>query len=243
MDVFTLAERPDLEPKLWELSRAWPRFMLEDPIADLYYSEINRWREHVLLGLAGERVVARGFSLTFAMGDTDRPVLPVNGWDGIIRWSYLDRLADRTPTHASAVEVAIAPEARGSGLASRMVGAMIDNVSRLGFRQLLAPVRPSAKHLEPTTPMEAYIRRMRSDGLPEDPWMRVHARLGAEITGVCPTSMVIPGTLEEWRDWTGLPFDADGPVEVPGALAPVHVDIAQNHAVYLEPNVWMEHHW
>ena len=42
MDVFTLAERPDLEPKLWDLTRAWPHFMLEDPIADLYYSEFDR---------------------------------------------------------------------------------------------------------------------------------------------------------------------------------------------------------
>jgi hypothetical protein len=124
-----------------------------------------------------------------------------------------------------------------------MVRAMIDNVARLGFRQLLAPVRPSAKHLEPATPIEEYVRRTRSDGLPEDPWMRVHARLGADIIRVCPTSMVIPGTLEEWREWTGLAFDADGLIEVPGALVPVHVDLAQNHAVYVEPNVWMEHRW
>ena len=32
--------------------------------------------------------------------------------------------------------------------------------------------------------------------------------------------MVIPGTLEEWREWTGLPFDTTGPVEVPKALVP-----------------------
>jgi hypothetical protein len=30
--------------------------------------------------------------------------------------------------------------------------------------------------------------------------------------------MVITGTLEEWRTWTGLPFDRPGQVEVPGAL-------------------------
>ena len=53
--------------------------------------------------------------------------------------------------------------------------------------------------------------------------------------------MVIPGTLAEWRSWTGLAFDSDGELIVPGALAPVHVARDQNHAVYVEPNVWIHH--
>ena len=215
MDVFTLAARPDLEDGLWDLTRAWPPFMLNDPIADLYYAELDRWSEHVLIGVNGRRVVARGFSISFAMGDEHRPSLPPDGWDGVVRWSYLDRLADRPPTHASAVEVAIAPEARGTGLASRMVESMISNVDRLGFRQLLAPVRPSGKHEEPATPMEEYVKRLRPDGFPADPWMRVHARLGAETIEVCPRSMTISGTLDEWRAWTGQPFDVGGWTEVP----------------------------
>jgi len=53
--------------------------------------------------------------------------------------------------------------------------------------------------------------------------------------------MVIPGTLEEWREWTGLPFDTTGPVVVPGALAPVMCDAEHGTAVYVEPNVWVRH--
>ena len=45
----------------------------------------------------------------------------------------------------------------------------------------------------------------------------------------------------DWRGWTGLPFDTTGPVEVPQALAPVHCDVAQDQAVYVEPNVWVHH--
>ena len=40
---------------------------------------------------------------------------------------------------------------------------------------------------------------------------------------------------------TGLPFDVTGPVVVPGALVPVHCDVDQDHAVYVEPNVWVHH--
>ncbi len=243
MDIYTLAARPDLESGMWALSRAWPTFMLHDLVSDLYYGNIDAWSEHALLGVIEGEVVARGFSVAFAMGGEDRPAPPTDGWDGVIRWSYLDALVGRTPTHTSAIEVSIAPEWRGRGLSTAMVRGMVENVRRLGFGQLLAPVRPSAKHLEPDTPMDTYVRRTRPDGLPEDSWLRVHARLGAVTLDVCPTSMVVAGTLEEWRNWTGLEFGESGRVHVPGALVPVHVDADQNQAVYVEPNVWMEHRW
>ena len=38
-----------------------------------------------------------------------------------------------------------------------------------------------------------------------------------------------------------LAFDRDGDVVVPGALVPVHCDTAHDHAVYVEPNVWVRH--
>lgn len=74
-----------------------------------------------------------------------------------------------------------------------------------------------------------------------DAWLRVHVRAGGRILKVCPQSMIIPGTLAQWREWTGLPFDTDGPVIVQGALSPVLVSLSQNVAVYAEPNVWVEH--
>jgi hypothetical protein len=89
--------------------------------------------------------------------------------------------------------------------------------------------------------MTSYIEERRPDGLPQDPWLRVHVKAGGTIVQVAPRSMVISGTLDEWRDWTGLPFDKSGDVVVPNALVPVHVDVIHNHAVYVEPNVWVRH--
>ena len=77
--------------------------------------------------------------------------------------------------------------------------------------------------------------------LPIDPWLRVHVRAGGRIDKVAPRSMVVPGTLEEWREWTGLPFDQTGPVAVPRALSPVHCDVEHGVAAYVEPNVWVVH--
>jgi len=53
--------------------------------------------------------------------------------------------------------------------------------------------------------------------------------------------MVVAGTLAEWSGWTGMPFDRSGAAIVPGALSPVHVSVEQNHAVYIEPNLWVHH--
>jgi hypothetical protein len=89
--------------------------------------------------------------------------------------------------------------------------------------------------------MTEYIEQLRDDGLPTDPWLRVHVKAGGKIVQVAPRSMVIAGSLAEWRDWTGLPFDVSGEVIVPKALVPVHVDVAHDHAVYVEPNVWVRH--
>ena len=86
-----------------------------------------------------------------------------------------------------------------------------------------------------------YVARRREDGLPYDAWVRTHLRLGARILKVAPCSMVIAGTLAEWRRWTGLPFDKTGPAIVPGALSPIHVCLEQDHAVYVEPNLWIRH--
>jgi hypothetical protein len=45
-----------------------------------------------------------------------------------------------------------------------MLAAMRDNVKRLGFKDLVAPVRPNRKHLVPDMPIEAYAALVRADG-------------------------------------------------------------------------------
>jgi hypothetical protein len=139
------------------------------------------------------------------------------------------------------VEINVRRTERGAGLSAIMLGEMTRRARLAGFDDLIAPVRPSGKAEEPTAPMSDYAARRRPDGLPFDPWLRTHVRAGGTIVRVCPRSMVIGGSLDEWRRWTSLPFDGSGDVLVPGALSPVHVDLAQDHAVYVEPNVWVRH--
>jgi GNAT superfamily N-acetyltransferase len=244
LDIATMAERPDRR-QLWDrLDGFWPRFMTEDATGGFYYGYLTEhFAEHCLLALdagTGEPV-AKAHSVPLSHGDDIPGGLPEDGWDWAIRRSVHDRLRGAEPVIASALEILIRPDVRGGGLSARMLSAMRDNVAKLGFRDLIAPVRPTGKHAEIDTPIDRYAYATRDDGLPVDPWLRVHVRAGARIVNVAHSSMVITGTLDRWREWTGLPFDVSGPVAVPHALVPVHCDVAQNQAVYVEPNVWVHH--
>jgi hypothetical protein len=156
-------------------------------------------------------------------------------------WAFDDVLAGQTPDIASAVEIMVGQACRGSGLSHRMLAALRDAVRDAGLSRLVAPVRPNGKHQYPNLPMAEYITMVRADGSRVDPWLRVHARAGGRITQVAPASMVMAGSLAQWRERTGLPFDRTGDVIVPEALVPVHCDAEHDHAVYVEPNVWVGH--
>jgi hypothetical protein len=85
-------------------------------------------------------------------------------------------------------------------------------------------VRPNWKERYPLIPIERYASWVREDGLPFDPWMRVHARLGAEILRPEPESLRIVGAVAEWEEWTGMAFPESGEYVVPHGLAPLRVD-------------------
>jgi GNAT superfamily N-acetyltransferase len=240
--VYTIAERPDLAPLLDRFpADTWAQFMYASPVGGLHYGYIEQsYREYTLVAIDRdhpERPVAKAYCTPFTW-DGD---LPDDGWDRVVLRAAHDRLLGRTGNLLSALEITVHPDVRGTGLSSIMLDAMRRNAARLGHDELVAPVRPNAKHAEPQTPMAEYAARVREDGLPFDPWLRVHARAGGQIVAVAPYSMTIPGTLASWRAWTGLPFDTTGPVIVPGALCPVHCDVEADHAVYVEPNVWIRH--
>ncbi|MFF5446708.1 N-acetyltransferase [Streptomyces sp. NPDC012888] len=240
--ITTIADRPELADRLFDMEDTWPAFAVQDPLAWLLYGRIvAEFPEYVLIATEGDTVVARAFSLPFALGAAGRGTLPARGWDQILMWAFADRRRGTEPDTVSAIEVSVAAGRQGEGLSGRMLTAMRENARSRGFAEVVAPVRPNGKPAEPDTPIHEYAFRTREDGLPHDPWLRVHVRLGGVVDSVAPLSMTISGSLAEWREWTGLPFDEPGPVRVPGALVPVHCDPGQGYAVYVEPNVWVRH--
>ncbi|NBM17902.1 N-acetyltransferase [Streptomyces sp. GC420] len=244
LTITTLAERPGLRDPLWRMPNTWPEFMRNEPLGTADDERIVAELPEYVLVVTDSRgeVVARALSVPFALDVDGRRELPPTGWDHVLVWAFSDALGGRKADTMSAVETAVAPGVQRRGLSGRLVRALREQARVRGFKELVAPLRPSAKHLEPDTPMSEYAFRSReADGLPHDPWIRVHIRAGAVIGAVAPASRTVSGSLDQWRAWTGLPFDSDGPVTVPGALVPVHCSVTHGHAVYTEPNVWVRH--
>ena len=235
---FTADERPELRESLSELVEAWPRFMLEDPVAascfHLLYERFGSL-QHFLVDTDSGELVAEVNSVPVAVDLDD---LPDRGWDDVLERGTA---AAETPTAVSAIQVLVRPGRYGQGLSALCLRRMRDAAIEHGFDRLVAPVRPTAKARYPLTPIDRYVRWTNEDGLPFDPWLRVHARLGARIVKPCPQSMTITGTVAEWEEWTGMRFPESGAYVVPGALTPVAIDREADLGTYVEPNVWMHH--
>jgi GNAT superfamily N-acetyltransferase len=192
-----------------------------------------------LLCDARGRVVAGGYTIPFVWNGR-RATLP-SGVDGVLVRGVRDHRRGRRPTTLSALLAVVDPRLQGRGMSRAVIRAMGTLARRHGLRELVAPVRPTLKHRYPLIPMDDYVRWRREDDAPLDPWLRVHARLGARILRVAPRSMVVEGRVSEWECWTGMRFPASGRYVVPGALVPVTIDRRRDLGRYVEPNVWMLH--
>jgi hypothetical protein len=234
----TAAERPELREQLSELVEAWPRFMLEDPVAErcfpLLYERFPTL-QHFLVDPGTDELVAEVNCVPVAVDVDD---LPDRGWDDVLERGTT---ADEEPTAVSAIQVLLRPGRQGSGLSALCLERMREAVAEHGFDTLVAPVRPSWKARYPLVPIDRYISWTTPEGLPLDPWLRVHARLGATVVRPCPESMTIPGSVADWESWTGMAFPESGDYVVPGALELVSVDRQADTGLYVEPNVWMHH--
>lgn len=238
----TLAERPELAAAIGRLHQSgWPAFMREDPVADrlwVFLETAFAACQFVLADPSGA-IIACGNSVPFVWDGTVAG-LP-SGWDDVLERGVADHQAGRAPNTLSALAAMIDPARRGGGISAEVIRTMRRIAKGQGLGALVAPVRPSLKSRYPLTPIEQYVTWKTPDGLPFDPWLRVHARLGARLLAVAPASMTISGTVAEWERWAGMALPASGQHIVPEALVPLQVDREADRAVYVEPNVWMLH--
>ena len=240
LTIFTLAQRPDLKDELLDLENTWPEFIRNDPFGDLYYQRdvLAQFADHLLIAhTSADGIVGKAHAIPLRF-QGER--LPEDGWDWAIRRGIQAQVLGEVPNMLAALEIFVRSDKQGLGLSGKILTALREHAKDQGFAEVVVPVRPNGKH-DIHEPMTSYADRTREDGLPVDPWLRTHVRAGGTIDGVAHRSMVIAGTLAEWRTWTGLPINISGPIEVPQALTPVLCDVEHGTAVYIEPNVWVRH--
>ncbi|HEV8472283.1 MAG TPA: GNAT family N-acetyltransferase [Methylomirabilota bacterium] len=242
--VFSLRERPDLEDEFERLAEAsWPVFLRQrDELGYGQYwpSLYTTWAEWQLVlvdGMGPTIAATHAVPLVWSGDVGDLP----SSIAEILRRAEADRAAGRAANALCALAAMVDPRYRRRGMSTAAVRAMADLARTHRFASLLAPVRPAAKSAYPLAPMERYARWTNDDGLPVDPWIRVHARMGAQILAVAPRTLAIRGTVAQWERWTEMRFPDSGPYVVPGALQPVVVDRDADDVRYEDPNVWMRH--
>jgi hypothetical protein len=238
----TIAERPDLRAQLPDLEgQVWPAFMLESQVASRYwnrlFTDLGDYQT-VFVDESGA-VIASGMTIPiFWDGD---PTTLAEGWDAVLELGFQQLDSGVAPNAMSALSAIIRPGYQGKGLSAEVLDAMRSIGVERGFHSMIAPVRPTLKSLYPLIPIEQYILWKRADGLHFDPWMRVHARLGAEVLAPAPRSMYISGTVGEWEQWTALNMPISGRYVAAGTLQPISIDREADRGVYYDPNVWMRH--
>jgi GNAT superfamily N-acetyltransferase len=241
--AYTWSERPDLADRAEALeAEVWPEYNLHGDVMAAHWGRLGEAFsdfQFVVVDEAADEVVAEGHSIPCAWDGTIEG-LPA-GIDAAIAEGVGSSVTGEAPTALCALAIEIHPSRQGAGLSSRMVQAMAALGAAHSLGHLIAPVRPSFKERYPITPIERYARWRREDGLPLDPWMRVHARLGGEVLRPEPRSLQITGTVAEWERWTGLAFPESGQYVFPRGLAPVWIDREADLGTYFEPGVWMRH--
>ncbi len=240
LEVVTAQERPDL----WERVRAgrlfdsvWPEYNLHGTHAARYFGDLVPRFAHLQALFVDRRtsdVMARARTIPFCW-DRTLEDLP-GGIDALGLRAVED---PRTPNSLSALSAEVQPEHQRTGLSSLVLATMVTMARRARLAPLVAPVRPSWKDRFPLNSIADYASWQRRDGLAFDPWIRVHARLGARILRPEPNSMEFTAQVPDWEEWTGMHFHRDGFYVFPAGLAPL--TITDDVGRYWEPNVWMLH--
>jgi hypothetical protein len=238
--ISSLDQKPALREQIDRLSAAsWPRFLL--------HGNVTRWERlfdefaafQILFCEEGDHLVAVGHTTPLVWNGTV-PDLPAT-IDGIFERALEDFHRRAVCNTLCAQAAMIDPAQRGRGLSTEVLRAMRKLAAQHGMGALIGPVRPTLKERYPLAPMERYVQWQRADGAPFDPWIRVHARLGAQGLAVAPNALAVTGTVAEWEQWTGMNFPDSGDYVVEGALQPVRIDRVANIGHYADPNYWMRH--
>jgi hypothetical protein len=245
MSAYTVVTAQENE-RFWELNNGMvradgPAFLEHDSTVAQYWSRLDETfpdNQFCLVEQESGKAVGVGNSIPVAFKG-EWADLPPGGLDWVLEKGFQDRAASKTATVMSALYIEVAGSHRGQHLSSQMISVMRQIALSQGFVHLVAPVRPSLKSRYPLIPIEEYSRWQNSDGFPFDPWLRVHVQAGGKILHPCPSAMIVKGLRQQWMEWTGMDFPAEGNYTIPHGLVPVIV--RDNKGEYIEPGIWVLH--
>ena len=239
--LVTTASRPDLDELAAELfAEHWPEYIFHDPDVKAYLPRVRElFMDWDFFGLDGDRLVGAcyGVPIAWSREVADLP----SGYTDTLRRAVTGHDAGSRPDTFVVLGAMVRHDEAGRGWAGRIISALRDRAVVAGMEAVIAPVRPTIKKLYPLTDIDTFAAWKRQDGLPLDPWVRTHVRLGATLLCGAPASQTMTGTVAEWEAWTKLALPSTGDYVIPDGLAILTVDREADRGVYHDPNVWMRH--
>ena len=244
LEKITPDSAPDYRNLIGEvIGTIWPEFMRQDPVSDLYWDGLfENFPEYQFAMINPRSREVAGLANSVPLFWSRKlEELPDEGWDWALITSAEGFENDTAPNYLCGIQISVAPDYQGQGLSRILLEEMISMARARGFGKVIIPVRPSLKSSYPLTSIQDYLEWKTDEGLPFDPWLRVHLRNGGRILHPCHRAMQITGSVADWEGWTGMHFFDSGDYIIPGALTPVRFDVEADVGEYLEPNVWVVH--
>jgi hypothetical protein len=240
VSVVTAAARPDLADRAdVETSAAMAEFLKHGDTTSRWWGQLYEQHgdlQFVLYDEEADEVLGEGNTI-HCNWDGTVAGLP-GGVDDVLEKAFT---SESQPNTLCALYVSVIGAHQGRGLSRTALQAMGRFAVERGLGALIVPARPTWKSRYPLTPMDRYAYWTRKDGLPFDPWIRTHVRLGAELLAVAPESLRITGTVAEWEEWTGMAFPESGDYVIPRGQVPLRIARDADQGVYVEPDVWLRH--
>jgi GNAT superfamily N-acetyltransferase len=241
-ELIPVADAPELDEEAGRrFVEEWPEFIFHDEGVTPYRERrISYFRDWEFYLVDDERRLIGGcWGVPLAWDGTvgDLP----GGFTDSLRRAVESHEAGIVPTTFVLMAAAVRNDEQGKGHASRVITAVRDRAVAAGLPQVIAPVRPTLKSSYPLIDIAEFMTWTRADGLPLDPWVRTHVRLGATILAPAPASQTMTGTVADWEKWTGLALPATGTYVIPDGLTTLAVDRSADTGLYIEPNIWMRH--
>ena len=145
LQVFTLAERPDLESRVDSLPDMFPEFMYHDATVSRYWGDLFTVFAgfQIVVCDRGDEVVAAGHCIPVFWDETAEG-LPA-GLDGVLEQGVRDFEVGRAPTVVSVLLAIVSHAHRGRGLSIVVLTTMKSVAADHGLGALIAPVRPSSR--------------------------------------------------------------------------------------------------
>ncbi|MEV6285512.1 hypothetical protein [Kribbella sp. NPDC051770] len=238
--LIQVADAPEYDEEASTVfAEGWPEFIFHDAVAKQYNERRGQYfPEWEFYYVSAERRLLAGCWGVALAWDGSVDDLPGGYTDALAR-AVTSYEAGISPNTFVLMAAAVRADQQGQGTAAALITAVRDHAVTAGLSQVIAPLRPTLKTRYPLTDIATYQTWTRADGLPLDPWLRTHVRLGASVLAPAPASQTITGTVAEWEEWTGMVFPSPGTYTIPAGLTTLSV--ADGLGTYVEPNIWVRH--